>query len=933
MSRSPRTACGALLVSALAAGWGCARDGAPRLLRLVDVADRGVVVESPLLDVGPVGELATVDVWRSDFDGDAPTRLGWPPPAAGGGVALRDEPGQGQVACFRGRRERFYPVLLAVEPLTRYRVTRVLRATTGEIDLKVTESSIGLKRPGAVNSAIDLQRLLAGRILAKGSTPSVHRFRPPAAGEWDRATVDLTTGLDTRSLAILFQPPADDARAQTAEACLAELAVERVETTPEQELALLRSGAGSLDELGLVRRGRLLPARRLRVARPPYDGNYEVRDALFAPAPTRLRFELRVPTDGRFTFSYALAKASQIGDAAAFEVAVTDRRGTVTLFTDHLTVGVSGEGWHWREAAIDLAPWAGRRVALELSTRSSGPRGFALWGNPMVDAPRRPEDPPNVVVIGIDTLRADRLSSYGHDRETTPNLDRLAAEGIRFDQAVSASNWTAPSFASIFTGLPPTRHQVVGQEYAMSGRIDTLAERLRDAGWRTHAVVYKAFLFGLGLEQGFDRWFNLPTSQRTAQVNLDKALAWLEGHHDRRFFLFLHLDDPHQPFNQPAPFDLRFGDPGLHADLGINLPISIRFSHIHGCPGCMVDQRPKPEFVAAAQALYDGAVAYTDDRLGVLFDRLRELGVWDDTVVAVVADHGEVIYDRPRLWGHGALLLSDELVRVPLILKPARGRAFAAGTTVDAQVRTTDLLPTLMEAAGLAPGPSSAESSSLWPLIDGTPAAPRVAFMENPARGIVGVRTAEWKYVVQTNPNTPGRPLLYDLGDDPGELRNVLVDHPEHGQRLAEELAAFVVRTRPGPFLLAVGDGSPGAYQLRLETPGGLGFRGYVGLAPAAPAAVPVAGGSPLLALVQVDLSPPRTAGAALWRDGRALVSRTGSAERLEAYDPAAFARLLAEPGPALHFLAGPPPIDDRPTAATTTEDQLDDLRALGYIE
>jgi arylsulfatase A-like enzyme len=930
---SSRAAHGILLI-ALAAGWGCG-EPAPRLLRLVEVADRDAIVDSPLLDLEAVGELATTVVWSSDFEGDLKQELGWPVRQEGPGVTVRREGEHGQVACFRGVQWRMAPVLLAVTPLARYRVTRLLKTTSGALDLKVVESSVDLKRPGEVNNVVDRRRLASGRILAKGATPAVHRFHSAPAGEWQRQSVDLTTGIDTRSLAIVFEPPADAAQARAAEACLAELRVERIATTPRQELALLRTAASARDALGLVRRGLLLPVPRLKVARPPYDGNYEVRDALFAPAPTRLRFDVRVPEGGRFTFGYALARESQVGDAVDFEVAVRDGGSESVVFGERAAVGRKGAGWHWRDAEVDLAPWAGRTVALELTTRSSSPRGFALWGNPTIDAPRRAGDPPNVLVVGIDTLRADRLSSYGYDRPTSPNLDRLAAEGVRFDQAVSASNWTAPSFASIFTGLAPTRHQVVTEDYAMSGSIETLAERLRDGGWRTHAVVYKAYLFGLGLDQGFDRWFNLPTSNRTAQVNLDKALAWLEDNHDRRFFLFLHLDDPHQPFNQPPPFDLRFGDPQVHAELGIRLPIAVRYSQINGCPGCMDGRRAKPEFVRAAQALYDGAVAYTDDRIGALFGRLREWGVWDDTVVAVVADHGEVIYDRPNLWGHGALLLTDELVRVPLILKPARGWAFEAGTTVRAQVRTTDLEPTLLEAVGLPPGPPSEDSRSLWPLVAGPETSDRVAFMENPARGVVGVRTPEWKYVVATWANGPGRAMLYDLRHDPGELRNVLAERPEEGERLAERLARFIVRTRPGPFLLAVGDGQPGAYNLRLETPDGGGYSGYVGLPPAVSPGpdVAVRAASKLLALVQVDLVPPRRVRAALTSRERTLATATGAAAAIEPYASGVIERLLQRPGPALYFVAGAPPIDGERVTATTTEDQLDDLRDLGYID
>jgi len=932
-----------------AAGWSCRPAGdAQGLVRLVEQVTPETIVESPLLALGPVGELAARPLWRGAFDAATLRQLGWlAERLPGGSLRLDDDPELGPVACLRGGRARRFPILVAARPLARYRVTRVWRSNRAILDLRVVESSVKLAVPSAVNSETDRQRILRGTFLEKGATPAVHRFTAAAApGAWDRAAVDFTASLDTRTLVVLFERADGSAGA---EACLAEVTIEELAATPEQEIALLArawpaaaGGASPAGDLGLAKRGSLLPVRRLRNTRPPYDENYERVDALFAPAPTTLRFPVTVPAGGRLTFSYALASGSQFGDAARFEVAVRDGGGATEVFAGEAAIGEDGAGWHWRRAEVALARWSGRRVEIELRTRlagdqAAGGRGFALWGNPIVDAPRRPGEPPNVVLIGIDTLRADRLSSYGHDRATTPNLDRLAAEGVRFDQAVSAANWTAPAFASIFTGLPASRHGVVNQELALSESASTLAERLQAGGWRTHAVVYKAFLFGLGLDQGFDRWFNLPTSRRTAQDNLDKALAWLEHNYDRRFFLFLHLDDPHQPFNQPAPFDLEFGDERAHAELGLELPVAISGRGVDGCRHCFAERRPRPEFVPVAQALYDGEVAYTDDRIGALFDWLREHGVWEDTVVAVVADHGEVIYDRQGSWGHGATLLSDELVRVPLILRPGRGRRFEEGLVVHEQVRVTDLLPTILEAAGLPAGAATAESRSLWPLIERSETADRPAFVENPERDVFGVRSREWKYVVRAPRSWTTAHQLYDLRADPGERVDVVREHPEALARMGDLLASFLLRARPGPFVLALGDGEPGAVRLVLEAGDDVRFRPFVGLTPAAAGAAgrdrPVAGGGRVLALLELELPPGHAVRATLASGERTLASRTATLETLLPWDEGLFERLAGLPAPALYFVHGAPPVGAERAAATTNLDQLEDLEALGYLE
>jgi arylsulfatase A-like enzyme len=951
-------------------GLSCGPSGeAPRLVRLVDLATREAVVESPLLSLAPVVELASRTLWESRFDDEALAELGWSAESDYyDRLSVREDAELGRVVCLRGDRPRRYPVLLKARPLGRYRVTRVGRSELPDLDLRIVESSVGLKVRSEINSAVDRQRLLRGAFLEKGATPAVHRFTASAApGGWDRSSVDFTTSLDTRTLVLLLDRV--DQRA-SAEACLAEVTIEEIEATPEQELALLArawtppqaaratAGAGAEPGLGLVKRGSLLPVRRLRATRPPYDENYEHRDALFAPAPTTLRFRVHVPAGGRLTFSYALARGSQFGDAARFEVAVGERGEWTGVFAEEISIGEEGAGWHWRQAEVGLERWSGRRIELELRTGfardtasdegASGRRALALWGNPIVDAPRRPDDPPNVILIGVDTLRADRLSSYGHESLTTPNLDRLAAEGIRFDQAVSASNWTAPSFASIFTGLAASRHGVTNAELAMSDGAVTLAEHLRAGGWRTHAVVYKAFLFGLGLEQGFDRWFNLPTSKRTGQVNLDKALAWLERHHDRRFFLFLHLDDPHQPFNQPPPFDLAFGDAAAHEALELDLPISITRSAVNGCPHCFEGRLPRSEFVPVAQALYDGAVAYTDDRIGALLGRLRAYGIYDDTVIAVVSDHGEVIYDRQGAWGHGALLLTDDLVRVPMILKPANSRPFEPGLVVHEQVRATDLLPTLLEAAGLEAGPGTgaerpvalpeADSRSLWPLIEGAEEGERLAFVENPRRGTVGLRTLDWKYVVRSYPGGSVQHLLYDLGEDPGELINLAGVRLVERARLGDLLAGFLLRTRPGPFVLVLGDGEPGQYRLVLETGEDVGLSSWIGLPPFAATGGPgrdrpVVAGGRVLSLFELDLGPGQVARASLSSGEKTLASRSATQESFVAYADGTLERLAELPAPAIYFLRGAPPLDAGREAATTNLDQLEDLKALGYIE
>jgi arylsulfatase A-like enzyme len=716
----------------------------------------------------------------------------------------------------------------------------------------------------------------------------------------------------------------------------------------DEELEQLRTawpGIRDVDGIGVVKRGLLLPTPRVGRTRPPFDSTFAFQDALFAPAPSHLRFELQVPEGGRLTFSYALAEGSAAGDAATFEVRVARRGEIATAFAE--TIHAAG-GLYWRQASVDLERWSRARVELHLMT-SSESRGLALWGTPIVDAPRRPSEPPNVLLIGIDTLRADRLSSYGHERPTSPHIDALAAEGIRFDNAISAANWTAPSFASIFTGLPPSRHGVgtdpgrwrpaeydeaTSTLHPLTGDVVTLAERFRQGGWRTEAVAFKPALFGVGLDQGFDRWFNMPTSRRTGQENLDRAMGWLAENHDRRFFMFFHLNDPHQPFNQPADYEHPFGELAARKRLRFNLPVIIARGEVRGCRACAPEGRLAPDFITVARDLYEGEIAYADHLLGSLIAGLREWGIYDDTVIALLSDHGELLYERPRYYGHGGRWMTDDLVRVPLIVKPHAAAGLPRGLVIEDQVRTTDLLPTLLDLAGLGPGAPTADSRTLVGAIRSPGTDSRLAFTENPRKNTISLRTGRWKFVVR-----PRRPEalyeLYDLEADPAELRNVFGRHLDEAARLAEKVVPFFLRSRPGPFLLALGDGSPGELRLLLESSRPETKATHIfGVPPSKASASTHRERATLGRVIAfVELEPGASVSARLLSRGRPVASRTAAPDQMLSYREDVLTSLLELDTPDIYFLHGAPALSSTAAPAPANLDQIEELRALGYID
>jgi arylsulfatase A-like enzyme len=634
----------------------------------------------------------------------------------------------------------------------------------------------------------------------------LHRFARLAPGpSWSTHQTEIFLTPETQRLYLRFRSP-------DCEAWVDDLLLEELDLTRSQELALIKGRTVLQDgasRRGRVRRGRLLPVPDPSSAAPPRDDAYTVRDAIFAPAPTTLDFPLRVPRDAWLHGAYGLAQESQPGDAVEFRVVLRTSGGERELLRETLRV-TTPERWHWHPLDVDLSRDAGRDARLIFTTRASEGRGYGLWGAPMVARARAPGDPPSLILIGVDTLRADRISPYGGRAGTSPHIAELARDGVRFEQVISASNWTGPAFHSLFTGLAASE----ARRRVPIGHV-TLAERLREAGYLTQAFAYKPSLYDKGFDQGFDGFFNVSRSHVRAPHNVAKALAWLERHHRERFFLFLHMNDPHQPFTQPMEH--------LDADLrerleafGIALPIQVRSEAIPGCRGCSADGAVVPEARALARGLYDDAIRYLDRHLGVLLAALRDMGIYEDAVVAFVSDHGESLWQHDGLYSHAGPGLYDELVRVPLILKPARLPASLRGRVVKSQVRLSDLAPTLLELAGVPLAEGEMDAQSLVPLLEeGSPRSDRVALFRG--EGSIGVRADGWKYAREVAAGGTVVERLYDLHSDPGETRDLSQVAPGDLARMRQLLAAQLLRSRALHSLVVAGAGVPGPVSMRIR--------------------------------------------------------------------------------------------------------------------
>lgn len=437
-----------------------------------------------------------------------------------------------------------------------------------------------------------------------------------------------------------------------------------------------------------------------------------------------------------------------------------------------------------------------RNEKTRLLLRTRGLEGaFAFWIHPILFKPR--SDAVNVILISLDTLRADHIGSYGYGRPTSPAFDELAADGALFLRTYAPSPWTLPSHVSIMTGLVGPSHQVLRQDERMNPALTTLAEILRGRGFFCWAITGGGFVsskFGFG--KGFD--FYSETEGDIAYFNSAElveraAVTWLKGHADRPFFLFLHTYQLHAPYRCPPPYNRMFLDKDAPRD---EIDIKDRLGGQHAIFG------PLPEAERRnAIGLYDGEIRYADETLiRPLVAELKTLGLYDRTLLILLSDHGEEFYEHGS-WTHTNQLYQESL-RVPLLIKfPGSG---FRGLKSEAAVRLVDVLPTVLETLGMEPDKIPIDGKSLFPILGGRETGDRPVWADvagnlfdthNSAK--TGVVDGGWKAVWNApyhredleffSVPPPSRPPieLYDLARDPGEKTSLTGLHPDIVRRLA----------------------------------------------------------------------------------------------------------------------------------------------------
>jgi arylsulfatase A-like enzyme len=505
----------------------------------------------------------------------------------------------------------------------------------------------------------------------------------------------------------------------------------------------------------------------------------------------------------------------------------------------------------WEDARVDLSAFAGQRLRIVFETSSRTEGAVGMWANPLITARSRAKRP-NVLIYMIDTLRADHTSLHKYSRRTTPFLQQLGSEAIVFEDCHAQASWTKPSVASLLTSLYSFAHGLQEITDKVPPGAATLAESLRKAGYVTASIITNPFPGrNSGLERGFDYLLEYPVIQRkrtpadqgTDSGALNRVLMpWIEQHRDEPFFLYAHATDPHAPYDPPDEFESRFAD--LQESGEFQRDYGKLRQEGRGFGGGAVFNRERarekgvdPErWVKQAVDRYDAETAHNDNSIEQLIEKLRELGILEQTLVIVLSDHGEEFLEHG--WTtHGHALYQEQTHVLWLMWNP---KLLPAPRRITDPVQLIDVMPTLLDQLGI-PAPSVVQGTSRVALIRGesVPAGPVFSSRRseigtpppNPLpeswTDTVARLDGEWKFIYRPRGADFGlkQRELYQRKNDPNDRRDVAEQHSDLTEKLTSEVREWIAAQEELRALLGTG----GQSELDAATLERLRSLGYVG--------------------------------------------------------------------------------------------------------
>jgi arylsulfatase A-like enzyme len=522
---------------------------------------------------------------------------------------------------------------------------------------------------------------------------------------------------------------------------------------------------------------------------------------LFAPPPSAYRYEPTIAAGGTIEFGIGIiqdknserlpVQNSPTEEGVHFKVSLEGKGRRKVLFQYFMALPPPDEHRISHHSIEAVALKKGTRLVFE----TEGGRGhFAFWHNPIFYT--RAQKTRAVVLVSVDTLRADHLGCYGYARETSPAIDALAEDSALFLNTYVSSPWTLPSHVSLLTSLHGVHHQVYHEDDKMAPDQITLADILRAKGFMTSAFTDGGFISRVyGFSKGFDSYQEREggvLSQDSAERIWQEASGWLDSNREKDFFLFIHTYQPHDPYVCPDPYKTMFLEKNP-VWRSLNL-----MGRLGGYAGIYSELAEKER--QNIIGLYDGEIRYTDEALvRPLIGKLKELGLYDSALIVFCSDHGEEFFDH-RSWAHGHHLY-DEALKVPLIIKFPNARF--KGQRFGSIVRLLDTMPTILEEFGISSADLAIDGKSLFPILRGKERRDR-AFLADIGDNIlnshvgrkIAMSSGKNKIILNkpfspedvrffTSPPRLVPPVeLFNLAEDPQEKRNLVDEKPTVARKL-----------------------------------------------------------------------------------------------------------------------------------------------------
>ena len=580
--------------------------------------------------------------------------------------------------------------------------------------------------------------------------------------------------------------------------------------TPAGSRPLLIMPTDSLNDLVAIRSIELVPrksefgptAGRIMVGK-----REEYRNTVYAHSPSSIIYQVAIPKDGRLHFGAGITEKN---GPITFRVSADSK----LLYTKMLA-----DPGRWEDADVDLSAYSGRRVKLAFETSSEKQGTVALWANPLLTT-RAPTNRQNVLIYMIDTLRADHTSLYGYARETTPFLKRLGARALVFDDCVVQATWTKPSVASLMTSLYSFTHGIIHDYDTIPQGSATLAEQLRAAGYVTAGIVANPMAGRISsLQRGFDymsEWLvidrqrNAQEDRGTDSAALNRVVfPWLDEHRDEPFFLYAHATDPHAPYQPPAGFEEKFANPAESEEFNRNFQKLRDMAMGQGGFGfsralCTEAGVNPDRFVRRAVDRYDGEVLHNDWSLEQLANKLKALGILDNTLIIVVSDHGEEFWEHG--WTSHGQSLYQELAHGVLVMWAPK--LIPVPRRIGEPVQLIDVMPTVLDLLGLKV-PDRVQGQSLAPFAKGQaferrglvmtsrfahPYEENAGFVPENHVDSFALIDPRWKLIYRPNGKSVRLSTveLYDRRIDRGDTKNVAAQNAHQVELMRPEVDRWI---------------------------------------------------------------------------------------------------------------------------------------------